>query len=599
MSAGPATRVEVLRSAAAEAGLDAYLATSDESIAYLTGFRPLQLERLFAVVVRAGEGGGVVVPKLDAGQVAGAPAGLERVVYEASSDGLPELARLLDGARTVGVEEDHIVFARSRALAERGLDVTPAGGVLWALRARKDEAEIEQVRRACALVEEALTFAFAELRPGTVEQELNTRVAAFLRDRGASDAHSLVLFGENAANPHADPTSRELRAGDVVCADVSACLDGYWGDLTRCATSGPASEWARQAWELVREAQAAAIAACRPGRPAREVDLAQREILEARPDLGECLHGAGHAIGLALHEPPFLVPRIETPLEAGMIFTVEPGLYRAGVGGIRLEDDVVVRDGDARSCPRSRSTSSSCRCDSAVPPPKEALMKAMRFIDRRRRRLALVLAAAALVVVAMTAAAGAQTNRTAAGQGKVKALAFFGFAAANSFAQATWAGVQQTTKQAGVSAKFFDPNFNAQTQVSQIQDAITTGRYQAFVIQANDGNAVIPAIKQALKARISVVAEFTPVGSNYASTKPPISGMTFVGESPVHNGTELGALGIQACKGLNPCNVAYLEGFKSLPLDNARTNAVKKELATANNVKLVADVEGGYTQASG
>ena len=158
---------------------------------------------------------------------------------------------------------------------------------------------------------------------------------------------------------------------------------------------------------------------------------------------------------------------------------------------------------------------------------------------------------------------------------------------------------KQAAKHAGVNAKFFDPNFNAQTQVSQIQDAITSGQYQAFVIQANDGNAVIPAIQQAVKKGIAVVAEFTPIGSNYASITPPIPGVTFVGEAPVHNGTELGKLGIQACKGLNPCNVAYLEGFKSLPLDNARTAAVKKELATASNVKLVADVEGGYTQASG
>lgn len=218
-------------------------------------------------------------------------------------------------------------------------------------------------------------------------------------------------------------------------------------------------------------------------------------------------------------------------------------------------------------------------------------MKSIRFIA--------ALAAVAAVAVAATVGAGAQTSRTAKEQGNVKAVAFFGFAAANSFAQATWAGVKQTAAKNHVKAKFFDPNFNAQTQVSQIQDAITTHRYQAFVIQANDGNAVIPAIKQALKAHIAVVAEFTPVGSNYNTIKPPIKGMTFVGESPVHNGTELGVLGIMACKGLNPCNVAYLEGFKSLPLDNARTTAVKKQLATAKNVKLVADVEGGYTQASG
>ncbi len=337
-------RVERLRAAAAAAGLDAYLATSDESIAYLTGFRPLQFERFFAVVVRGGDGG-VVVPRLDAGQVEHAPASLERVSYDASSDGMPELAALLDGSHTVGVEEDHLVFARSRALAGRGFETTAAGSILADLRARKDEEEIACVRRACALVEQALEFAFAELRPGVVEQELNARIEGFMRDRGATESHCVVLFGENAANPHAQPAGRALRPGDVVCADVSACLEGYWGDLTRCATCGPASSWAREVWTLVREAQAAAIAACTPGTAARDVDRAQRTILETRPDLGVCLHGAGHAIGLAIHEPPFLVPRIETPLAAGMIFTIEPGLYRAGSGGIRLEDDVVVRDG--------------------------------------------------------------------------------------------------------------------------------------------------------------------------------------------------------------------------------------------------------------
>ena len=223
-------------------------------------------------------------------------------------------------------------------------------------------------------------------------------------------------------------------------------------------------------------------------------------------------------------------------------------------------------------------------------------MRGSKLTGRSGSRLLLAAAAVALLAVSSTVGA---TAKPTAHQGKVKAVAFFGFAAANSFAQATWAGVKQAAKAQGVSAKFFDPNFNAQTQVSQIQDATTSGQYQAFVIQANDGNAVIPAIQQAVKKGIAVVAEFTPIGSNYASLKPPISGVTFVGESPVHNGTELGALGIAACKGLNPCNVAYLEGFKSLPLDNARTAAVKKELATAGNVKLVADVEGGYTQATG
>jgi Xaa-Pro aminopeptidase len=336
-------RLERLQAAARDAGLDAFLATSDESIAYLSGFRPLQLERLFAVVVSVDGAGAIVVPALDREQVEGASARLEPVSYEASSDGLAELSSALGDARRVGVEEDHLIFGRSEALRERGLELVAAGGVMASLRWRKEAGEIDRVRAACELVERALARMFESLGPGAVEREVNARVENWLREQGAADGHPLILFGEHAANPHGEPGPRELRLGDVVCADLSARLDGYWGDLTRCATVGPASDWAREAWKLVREAQAAAIDACRIGLAAREVDAAQRRLVEARSELGRCLHGAGHAIGLAVHEPPFLVPRTDTPLEEGMIFTIEPGIYRQGTGGIRLEDDVVVR----------------------------------------------------------------------------------------------------------------------------------------------------------------------------------------------------------------------------------------------------------------
>jgi Xaa-Pro dipeptidase len=343
LPAATGERLTRLSEAIRAAGIDAFLATSDESIAYLSGFGPLQLERLFAVVVSASGPGAIVVPRLDLGQVEGAGAALEPVSYEASSDGLPELAGALRKARRVGVEEDHLILARAESLRERGFELVAGGRVIAELRRRKDPGEIVRVQAACELVERALTRIFEELRPGAVEREVNARVENWLREQGATDAHPLILFGENAANPHGQPSRRELRRGDVVCADLSACLDGYWGDVTRCATVGAASDWAREAWRLVGEAQAAAIDACRVGVSAREVDAAQRRLVEARSDLGACLHGAGHAIGLAVHEPPFLVPRTETALEAGMIFTIEPGIYHAGTGGIRLEDDVVVR----------------------------------------------------------------------------------------------------------------------------------------------------------------------------------------------------------------------------------------------------------------
>ncbi|MFN8660558.1 MAG: sugar ABC transporter substrate-binding protein [Thermomicrobiales bacterium] len=181
-------------------------------------------------------------------------------------------------------------------------------------------------------------------------------------------------------------------------------------------------------------------------------------------------------------------------------------------------------------------------------------------------------------------------------------VAFFGFAAANGFAQATWSGVQEAAAEMCATARFFDPNFDSATQVAQIQDAITSGEYQAFVIQANDGNSVVPVVEEAVAAGIVVVGEFTPIGTDYGSIEPQVEGMTsYVGTSIVKNGEGLAELGIQACEslGADPCKVAYLQGFRSLPLDNARTEAVTKGLEAAEGVELVASPEGGYTQASG
>jgi ribose transport system substrate-binding protein len=218
----------------------------------------------------------------------------------------------------------------------------------------------------------------------------------------------------------------------------------------------------------------------------------------------------------------------------------------------------------------------------------------------RRKGTALLL----MALLALTAAACGSDDDEGGGSGgegqEVKKIAFFGFASANSFAQATYAGIKEQAKKEGVETKFFDPNFDAQTQVSQIQNAITTGEYQAFIVQANDGNAVVPPIREALEEGIAVVGEFTPIGPRYDTIEPQVDGLIFVGEPPTENGTALGEMGVDACKDVKPtCEVAYLEGFKALPLDNARTEAVKAALEKGSNVEIVASVEGGYTEESG
>ena len=178
-------------------------------------------------------------------------------------------------------------------------------------------------------------------------------------------------------------------------------------------------------------------------------------------------------------------------------------------------------------------------------------------------------------------------------------MAFFGFAAANGFAQATWAGIQEGAAAIGAEVEFFDPVFDSNTQISQIQDAITAGDWDAFVVQANDGNAVIPVIEEALAAGIPVVGEFTPIGLDYSTIEPQVEGLIFVGAAPVENGVILAEMAIEACEGISPCNVAFLEGFRFLPLDVARTEAFHSTIAAADGVELVSSVEGGYLPDSG
>jgi Xaa-Pro dipeptidase len=337
------SRVAALDGLLEEAGLDAVLATKDASIAYLTGFWGLQMERFFGVTVKRGGSGALIAPSLDRESVAAAPTGLERALYSAGvSNGLPELFATLDGAKRIGVEEDHLNFARAKALTDAGYELVPATDLVMRLRAAKDAEEVEAVRRACAHIQDAYDELWAQLEVGHTEADVNARVAYMLARRGATHSEPHILFGSHAADGHGSPGPRTLAEGDVVVADISAQFDGYWGDLTRCAHAGPPSDWAARAWDVVKRAYDDAVAATRVGNTTRDVDAAQRAIIEANPEIGACLHGAGHAIGTEIHEPPFLVATSDAPLREGMIFTVEPGIYHSERGGIRLEDDVLV-----------------------------------------------------------------------------------------------------------------------------------------------------------------------------------------------------------------------------------------------------------------
>jgi Xaa-Pro dipeptidase len=339
-----APRLEALREVLVEHELDAYLATSEASIAYLSGYWGLQLERFFGVVVPVDGRPTLLVPELESDAVAGATSLLDHVLWAVGTDALEVLDGLLAGTQRIGVDETDLPLGRARRL-ENGRDLVAAAGLLSTMRIEKDAEERDAIAASCTKIGLAYEALFDRLRPGVVEREINAEIEYRLRRSGATDCTALVLFGAHAADPHGSPDDRSLRPGDVVCADLSAQFDGYWGDLTRCATAGPATEWARRSWDVVVRAQAAAIEASVVGATADDVDAAQRAIVTAAEDLGSCLHGAGHGIGTEIHEPPFLVAGSDVELIDGTVVTIEPGIYRSGIGGLRLEDDVVVSGG--------------------------------------------------------------------------------------------------------------------------------------------------------------------------------------------------------------------------------------------------------------
>lgn len=218
------------------------------------------------------------------------------------------------------------------------------------------------------------------------------------------------------------------------------------------------------------------------------------------------------------------------------------------------------------------------------------------------RRATLLSAAAVLSLTAVGCGNAEGGGEEAASADETLNIAFFGFSSANSFAQATFDGIEEYAGENNAEATFFDGEFDASTQVQQIQDATASGEYDVFIVQANDGAAVINPVEAAVNAGITVVAEFTPVGTEYDTAEAQIEGTYAVVDVPTDNGAALGEMGALACEevgGADDCTVAYLQGDPSLPLDNARNEAVYASLDEHGVTDVIDSFEGGYSQDEG
>ncbi|NJN44909.1 MAG: aminopeptidase P family protein, partial [Anaerolineae bacterium] len=228
----------------------------------------------------------------------------------------------------------------------------PAEDTFAALRMYKDAAEAEIMRRAADVAQKALVSTLPFVKIGMTEKELAGELVVQLLRQGSSPAipfSPIVSFGPNTANPHASPTSRKLAEGDLLLIDWGAAVDDYYSDITRTFAVGEVKpEYAKIA-QIVREANEAGRAAGKPGVPCSAVDKAARDVIEKAGYGKYFTHRTGHGLGMEGHEEPYMRGDNDQLLESGMVFTVEPGIYLPGRGGVRIEDDVMVTENGIES----------------------------------------------------------------------------------------------------------------------------------------------------------------------------------------------------------------------------------------------------------
>ncbi len=246
-----------------------------------------------------------------------------------------------------GTDFDHLTVSQAEALRKAtGSSCKPqdASGLVELLRSRKDSAELSAMRKAALLASKVMEAAIRRIRPGVRENELAAEIEYQMRRLGASGPsfETIVASGWRSALPHARPTSKPLRKNELVVLDLGVILGHYCSDMTRTVYLGKAPRRVRQWYDAVNEARSAAIDSVQAGVTCGEVDAAARLVLSQRGFESLFVHSTGHGVGLEVHEAPRVAKGQSIRLEAGNVITIEPGIYVAGTGGIRIEDDVVV-----------------------------------------------------------------------------------------------------------------------------------------------------------------------------------------------------------------------------------------------------------------
>ncbi len=338
-----AGRVDAVLDLLGSAGCDSLVVTDPSNIRWCTGFTGST-----GVLIITSAGATLITDSRYQNQAPRQLSGAEcGAAVEISPSPFKTGSRRLQDSTRVGLEASSITWAAQRTWADAiGGEVVATDALILELRSVKTSAELARIEVAASIVDESLAEAVELIEPGTRERDLAATIDAGMRGRGSAGPSfdTIVATGPNSALPHATPGDRAMQDGDLLVVDCGAVVDGYRSDMTRTFVVGdrPASDEIETLLEVVAEAQHAGVESVAAGVEAGTVDSACRDVIEAAGYGDQFGHGTGHGVGLDIHELPAVRKGNTGILQPGHVLTVEPGIYVAGLGGVRIEDTVVV-----------------------------------------------------------------------------------------------------------------------------------------------------------------------------------------------------------------------------------------------------------------
>ncbi|MHA0856588.1 M24 family metallopeptidase [Paenibacillus sp. CMAA1364] len=327
--------------------LDAIIITDPKHIYYLTGFASDPHERFLGLALIHGEEPILIVPALDS-EAAHAASNVANIVTHTDTDHPYDLLhqQLGSSIQSLGIEKDQLTVSRFELLQQSiGAHIyQDIGPILKRMRAQKTPDEVVRMKQAIQLVEEVLCAGLTKVKIGVSELELVAELEYLMKKLGADrpSFETMVLSGPNTALPHGIPGQRKIQHGDLLMFDMGVYVNGYASDITRTFAIEGIDDELKSIYEAVLDANMRCIQSIRPGMTLASVDHSARSVIERAGYGPNFMHRLGHGLGMDVHEYPSIHGNNMDLVEAGMIFTVEPGVYVPGLGGVRIEDDIIV-----------------------------------------------------------------------------------------------------------------------------------------------------------------------------------------------------------------------------------------------------------------